>query len=119
MIRGPPRYTRTDTLFPFRTLFRSAADRKGALARAVERGLALSGEQSAAFEHVTDGRDLALVVGYAGTGKSAMLGATREAWESAGLEVRGVALSGISRSEERRVGKECVSTWRARWSPYT
>src|SRR3546814_18055345 len=22
------------------------------------------------------------------------------------------------RSEERRVGKECVSTWRIRWSPY-
>src|SRR3546814_17459706 len=22
------------------------------------------------------------------------------------------------RSEERRVGKECVSTWRSRWSPY-
>src|SRR3546814_10836359 len=24
----------------------------------------------------------------------------------------------ISRSEERRVGKECVSTFRSRWSPY-
>src|SRR3546814_14454945 len=23
------------------------------------------------------------------------------------------------RSEERRVGKECVSTFRSRWSPYT
>src|SRR3546814_9624633 len=27
-------------------------------------------------------------------------------------------LSGIWRSEERRVGKECVSTCRSRWSPY-
>src|SRR3546814_8413649 len=26
--------------------------------------------------------------------------------------------SGRSRSEERRVGKECVSTCRSRWSPY-
>src|SRR3546814_16833079 len=26
--------------------------------------------------------------------------------------------SGTSRSEERRVGKECVSTCRSRWSPY-
>src|SRR3546814_16814196 len=26
--------------------------------------------------------------------------------------------SGILRSEERRVGKECVSTCRSRWSPY-
>src|SRR3546814_15798171 len=25
---------------------------------------------------------------------------------------------GIPRSEERRVGKECVSTCRSRWSPY-
>src|SRR3546814_21000464 len=25
---------------------------------------------------------------------------------------------GVSRSEERRVGKECVSTCRSRWSPY-
>src|SRR3546814_15869175 len=24
----------------------------------------------------------------------------------------------IARSEERRVGKECVSTFRSRWSPY-
>src|SRR3546814_8716118 len=26
--------------------------------------------------------------------------------------------SNLSRSEERRVGKECVSTCRSRWSPY-
>src|SRR3546814_5276061 len=25
---------------------------------------------------------------------------------------------GLTRSEERRVGKECVSTCRSRWSPY-
>src|SRR3546814_6937241 len=25
---------------------------------------------------------------------------------------------GLYRSEERRVGKACVSTWRSRWSPY-
>ena len=28
------------------------------------------------------------------------------------------ASTGTSRSEERRVGKECVSTCRSRWSPY-
>src|SRR3546814_10810612 len=27
-------------------------------------------------------------------------------------------LGGCARSEERRVGKECVSTCRSRWSPY-
>src|SRR3546814_12181931 len=29
------------------------------------------------------------------------------------------ARAGFDRSEERRVGKECVSTCRYRWSPYT
>src|SRR3546814_20430931 len=32
--------------------------------------------------------------------------------------VHGVELAAL-RSEERRVGKECVSTCRSRWSPYT
>ncbi|QHO73485.1 Ti-type conjugative transfer relaxase TraA [Bradyrhizobium sp. CCBAU 051011] len=71
-------------------------DRRAALARAAERGLVLSGEQADALAHVTDGCDLGIVVGHAGTGKSAMLGVAREAWEAAGYEVRGVALSGIA-----------------------
>ncbi|MCQ9154724.1 Ti-type conjugative transfer relaxase TraA [Acidomonas methanolica] len=71
-------------------------DRKAALARAEARGLVLSGEQAEALAHVTDGRDLGIVVGYAGTGKSAMLGVARDAWEAAGYEVRGAALSGIA-----------------------
>src|SRR3546814_15074536 len=31
---------------------------------------------------------------------------------------RGDPVRGAARSEERRVGKECVSTCRSRWSPY-
>jgi len=74
----------------------SELEQRRALARAAQRGLALSGEQKAAFEHVTEGRDLGVVVGYAGTGKSALLGVAREAWEDAGYRVHGLALSGIA-----------------------
>src|SRR3546814_3131590 len=70
--------------------------RETALTSTETRGLALSGEQRAAFDHATDGGGLSVVVGYAGTGKSAMLGVAREAWERAGYEVRGAALSGIA-----------------------
>jgi len=65
--------------------------------RAAERGgLTLGNEQAAALLHVTGGPDLALVVGFAGTGKSAMLGVARAAWEAEGYRVRGATLSGIA-----------------------
>ena len=66
------------------------------MASAESRGLSLSGEQRDAFHHATDGKDLGVVIGFAGTGKSAMLGVVREAWEQAGYQVRGAALSGIA-----------------------
>ena len=71
-------------------------DRERAFGAAEARGLTLSGEQRTAFDHVTEARGLGIVIGYAGTGKSAMLGVAREAWEHAGYHVRGAALSGIA-----------------------
>ena len=59
-------------------------------------GVKLEEEQRAAFRHVTSGPDLSLVVGYAGSGKSTMLGVARAAWEAEGYQVRGLALSGIA-----------------------
>jgi Ti-type conjugative transfer relaxase TraA len=73
-----------------------AGSRERALASAETRGLNLSREQRAALGHITDGHDLGIVIGYAGTGKSAMLGVAKEAWEHSGFEVRGIALSGIA-----------------------
>lgn len=107
--RGNERFTTRDMIEAEQRLHRAAdliaererhevkdADRDAAFARAEQRGLVLSGEQADALAHVTDGRDLGIVVGYAGTGKSAMLGVAREAWEASGYEVRGAALSGIA-----------------------
>src|SRR5689334_3692332 len=107
--RGEDRFTTREMIEAEQRLHRAAElmaererhkvrdmDRRAALSRAEARSLALSGEQVDAFAHVTDRRDLSIVVGHAGTGKSAMLGVAREAWEAAGYEVRGAALSGIA-----------------------
>ena len=65
--------------------------------KAAERGgLVLEEEQREAFRYITSGPDLSLVVGYAGSGKSTMLGVARAAWEAEGYTVRGAALSGIA-----------------------
>ncbi len=107
--RGQDRFTSRAMIETEQRLHRAAdtmAKRKGhavndvqrnaAFANAAKRGLVLSGEQKSAFEHVTNSKGLTIVVGYAGTGKSAMLGVAREAWEGAGYTVRGAALSGIA-----------------------
>ncbi|HZG47852.1 MAG TPA: Ti-type conjugative transfer relaxase TraA [Allosphingosinicella sp.] len=70
--------------------------KESALARAEARGMRLSLEQNAAFQHVTEAKGLGTVIGYAGTGKSAMLGVARDSWEAAGYQVQGTALSGIA-----------------------
>ncbi|GHH26119.1 hypothetical protein GCM10008023_40250 [Sphingomonas glacialis] len=67
---------------------------KGGVARSD--GLVLGGDQQAALHHIGHDRDLAIIVGYAGTGKSAMLRVARDEWEQAGYTVRGAALSGIA-----------------------
>lgn len=106
---GQDRFTTREMIETEQRLHRAAAmmdererhrvgehDQDRALTRAADRGLTLSGEQADALAHVTGGRDLGIVVGYAGTGKSAMLGVAREAWKDAGYTVRGAALSGIA-----------------------
>ncbi|WP_242154427.1 Ti-type conjugative transfer relaxase TraA [Sphingomonas sp. BAUL-RG-20F-R05-02] len=85
-----------DRLAEGRHHFTAASHVHQALDAAEGRGLTLSGEQRDALGRITERDGLAGVIGYAGTGKSAMLGVAREAWESAGYTVRGAALSGIA-----------------------
>lgn len=48
---------------------------------------------------------MASVIGYAGRGKSAILGVARDAWEAQGYSMRGAGLSGIAaKSLEGRTG---------------
>ena len=74
----------------------SAASQMGGRDTAESGSLALGSQQKDALAHITGKNDLAIVVGYAGTGKSTMLGVARDEWERAGYQVRGAALSGIA-----------------------
>ncbi len=56
----------------------------------------LSQELETALDYVTSIGDMKSLLGYAGTGKSYLLGAAHEAWEQSGYRVQGAALSGIA-----------------------
>src|SRR3546814_11703093 len=113
MIRRPPRSTLTDTLFPYTTLVRSlVASRRGQHEIARERNpfafhlLAIGSYPSimtdiGADEGFLDPEDYVRIQILVATCK----------------DMRN-ELSTVRRSEERRVGKECVSTCRSRWSRY-
>src|SRR3546814_15973533 len=117
MVRRPPRSKRTDTLFPYTTLFRSffgesgiADGRAGAevarLRRSRQHG-APAGQRHRVVVAQVPGEP-ALQDGLGDRGEAALLDGG-----AAGVpHFRG------ARSEERRVGKECVGTVRSRGSPY-
>src|SRR3546814_11294132 len=129
MIRRPPRSTRTDTLFPYTTLFRSL--------RSGQR-LFNDGAHSSHVVSAVDQADPArpdaahgFFDGVAGIAPAVMRTRRKNILAAGGCRVMvvddddyaivlveyGVAHARC-RSEERRVGKECVSTCRSRWSPY-
>src|SRR3546814_19973975 len=110
MIRRPPRSTRTDTLFPYTTLFRSQAPVATA---------DISYCREATIERVAEhSRGMRRAVWIA-----RQIDFLRVNIRSVGVDVqvdqpRHEGFAGdVNRSEERRVGKECVSTCRSRWSP--
>src|SRR3546814_12091313 len=104
MIRQPPRSTRTDTLFPYTTLFRSPVLK--ANEQPWKEGYAPRPENVAEREHLEKLDVLTFVYPvWFGTPPAMLKGYLER-------------VVGSGRSEERRVGKECVSTCRSRWSPY-
>src|SRR3546814_11260751 len=126
MIRRPPRSTRTYTLFPYTTLFRSPIG-GDLLARAELQDL-IEALRTEGLLHGVDEADGEFGVAVreeavSGGGQSPQL---RRAADRPGLRLvshptfAGEVVEVLThrRSEERRVGKECVSTCRSRWSPY-
>src|SRR3546814_5436403 len=150
MIRRPPRSTRTDTLFPYTTLFRSLIEQntfasKLNNSRLLSLAIGLLGKAYVAF-HFVDGGSLDLnLINFIILFLGVLLLGTPAAYVAKlneGIKtISGIILqypfyagimaimagSGLVntisqvfvdvRSEERRVGKECVSTGRSRWSP--
>src|SRR3546814_13586206 len=123
MIRRPPRATRTDTLFPYTTLCRSSQPLYGPLREALLIGR--FGIPSHLLILAVAADRLHALVGHLQL-RHPPHGGLPETMRGAFRKPRGVALfskqaadpfHGERRSDEGRVGKECVSTCRARWSP--
>src|SRR3546814_11176052 len=111
MIRRPPRSTRTDTLFPYTTLFRSPGI-----------GLnvnipVLSGDKGKAptFKFAR----LGLATDYRPVFFSSLADSKNAVAYGLKSPYAGISIvmkNDEPRSEERRVGRECVRTCRSRWS---
>jgi Ti-type conjugative transfer relaxase TraA len=101
------------------------AVREGHAVSEVSRSAALAGSpqldagQRNAFEHVTGPQQLSVVVGYAGSGKSSMLGAAREAWQREGYDVRGAALAGKAAEGlqgSSGIESRTLASWERSWA---
>src|SRR3546814_15557414 len=141
MLLRPPRSTRTDTLFPYTTLFRSSLlrDRRDAVSYQAAFFQKRDGEWHRTnwgkFARQVSRLSRALLDNGLKKGDYvAIMGDVSQEWVVAFMATvcaGGVAVGiyftssteGVdyyledSRSEERRVGKECVSTCRVGWSP--
>src|SRR3546814_18766364 len=148
MIRRPPRSTRTDTLFPYTTLFRSEIsiqnrrqldgvqfDPSNDATLLVVSFQSNNGVQGLfgykAEKQRLDAVKAQLVAADRDIESTVKIDKTQVLGTAAQLEVQYEAANSTTalvesylrqleagRSEERRGGKKCVSTCRSRWSPY-
>src|SRR3546814_17811758 len=128
MIRRPPRSSRTDTLLPYAARFRSHL--RWLTSSAL--GVAAARAEVAAFLADQAGAAALGALGEAGAAvraaqvhHRALLLAGQGPPRLQEADIDHVALDNAADggqqrgdSEARRVGKECVSTCRSRWSPY-
>src|SRR3546814_21081730 len=103
MIRRPPRSTRTDTLFPYTTLFRSLD---------VAYNVAEHRYEDTPQVYISSANLILLAIQNESLSDNVDLPATADIdviakWQYAAQIMASIA---AQRSEERRVGKECVST---------
>src|SRR3546814_15972747 len=132
MIRRPPRSTRTDTLFPYTTRFRS---REGdPLCGGQDECSSEGGRRMSDAVQNTEVKAADREAGLEGIGCSRRRTEDARFIQGKGTYVDDVKLPGMlfgdfvrspyghariqsidTRSDERSVGKECVSTWRSRW----
>src|SRR3546814_12167897 len=125
MLRRPPRSTRTATLFPYTTLFRSGEalpERPGGdfHARGVA-ALGMSRRLAAPLPELLDVVERQVVAGdvqQAVQQRRAVAGREHEAVAVGPQRIGRVVLQEVLRTAERRVGKEGGRKCRSRWSPY-
>src|SRR3546814_11441991 len=114
MLRLPPRSTRTDTLVPYTTLFRS----ERCLDEQLKLVAALVGGKRPLAGGTPGKPDYRLPKEAQPTPAPAKKTAAKKTAAKKAAAKKPTKAAGKKRPEERRVGKECVSPWRSRWSPY-
>src|SRR3546814_18378101 len=116
MIRRPPRSTRTDTLFPYTTLFRSRRRREPERLLCLDIALVGFGQEEDADDRGDRGEDDRIpesLIDIARRGDHREADRRHETPDPAVADMIG----------QRQIGRascrdECVSTCRSRWSPY-
>src|SRR3546814_14393926 len=120
MIRRPPRSTRTDTLFPYTTLFRSPDDepacRSNGRCKLVRKGRATAAQRGGEHRDLQEKEEAERVKGQRLDRGHANLVILRDGGDDRFVGLRQEQCQ--HRSERRRVGTECVSTCTFRGSPY-